>query len=84
MSKKYETLDTIVITTFGRTDSVRISATLNADGAPATSWIFSNGRLTLFGSDADRCRIANKLVAELMNDNTAVAEMNLFTDKHNN
>jgi len=81
---KYETLDTIVITNAGQTDSVRISATLNGNQDPATSWTFTNGRLTLFGSDAARCRTANQLVAGLMEDDSVVAEMNLFTDKYNN
>ena len=83
-TKKYDTLDTIVIPTAGRTDSVRVSATVNGNGDPATSWTFTNGRLTLFGSDAERCRTANKLVADLMEDGTALEEMNLFTDKYNN
>ena len=82
MSKPYEIIDTIIVPNAGRTDSVRISATRNSSNEPALKWNFHDGCTTVFGDDAAKARQVNEFMAVMLDDETAVEEMNLFTDKH--
>lgn len=84
MSKKYTTIDTVVIPNAGRTDSVRISQTVNENDEQATQWTFTNSRFTSFSNDADTCRMINELVSDLMEDEAMMEDMDAFTNKHNN
>lgn len=84
MSKQYEIIDTIVVSNAGRTDSVRVSATRNHNNEPAIKWNFHNGCVTVFGDNAERSRLVNEFVATMLDDSTAIDELNLFTDKHTN
>lgn len=84
MSKPYETIDTIVVPNAGRTDSVRVSVTRNTSNEPAIKWNFHNGCVTVFGDDAGKARAVNLFVATMMDDATAVEELNLFTNKYTN
>lgn len=84
MSKPYEIVDTIVVPNAGRTDSVRISATRNGNNEPAVKWNFHNGVVTVFGDDAAKARQVNGFVAAMLDDETVIEEMNMFTDIHTN
>jgi hypothetical protein len=78
----YETIDTLVVTNAGKTDTVRVSATVNNNGTPAIQWVFRDGRITNFSNDSSVCRSVNRHIAYLLDDQTIIDELDLFTNKH--
>ncbi len=84
MKRQYDTIDTIIITTSGRTDSIRMSHTLSGQDKPAIVWQFNNSRFVVFSPNDECCERINEFVASLMDDSNMIEEMNLFTEKYTN
>lgn len=78
----YEVIDTLVVTNAGKTDTVRVRATVNSAGTPAIQWVFRNGRVTNFSNDDSECQLINRHIADILEDETIIDELDLFTNKY--
>ncbi len=75
---KYTTLDTLIVTNAGRTDSVRVSKTISDSNEHAIVWSWPDGRFVCFNLRDEVLNSINKPVSELTD--TDYNELQLYTN----